>query len=136
MHLAYQCCCCYIVNPRPEGYGSHFVVRSFIHSIYLSIALQRTAFTSSRQLRYEQAKHIDGLQSDGWILLNAFILELWLAHRDSLGTLLKTKTPIVGCPDTNYRFNLYCRTTLGVQRYLVKSLSTLYQSLKHRHLAT
>ena len=46
---------------------------------------------------------------------------------------VKTKTVIVGCPDT-YRFDPYCRTALGVQRNLVKSLSTLYQSL-HRHLA-
>ena len=57
-----------IINPRPEGYCSRFVVRSF----YLSTALQRTAFTSSCQLRYEQAKHVDGLQSDGWILLKCF----------------------------------------------------------------
>ena len=52
------------------------VVLSFIHSFYLSIylstALQRAALTSSRQLRYEQAKHVDGLQSDGWILLKCF----------------------------------------------------------------
>ena len=66
--------------------------------------------------------------------LNAFVLELWLAHCDGLLGLLKTKTLIVGCPDT-YRFDPYCRTALGVQRNLVKSLSTLYQSL-HRHLAT
>ena len=57
-----------VVNPRPEGYGSRFVVLS----IYLSTALQRAALTSSRQLRYEQAKHVDGLQSDGWILLKCF----------------------------------------------------------------
>ena len=53
-----------IINPRPEGYGSRFVI--------LSTALQRAALTSSRQLRYEQAKHVDGLQSDGWILLKCF----------------------------------------------------------------
>ena len=57
-----------IVNPRPEGYGSRFVILS----IYLSTALQRTALTSSCQLRYEQAKRVDGLQSDGWILLKCF----------------------------------------------------------------
>ena len=51
-----------------KGYGSRFV----IHSIYLSTALQRAALTSSRQLRYEQAKHVDGLQSDGWIFLKCF----------------------------------------------------------------
>ena len=56
------------INPRPEGYGSRFVILS----IYLSTALQRAALTSSRQLRYEQAKHVDGLQSDGWILLKCF----------------------------------------------------------------
>ena len=44
------------------------VVLSFI----LSTALQRAAFTSSRQLRYEQAKHVDGLQCDSWILLKCF----------------------------------------------------------------
>ena len=32
----------------------------------------RLIATSSRQLRYEQAKHVDGLQSDGWILLKCF----------------------------------------------------------------
>ena len=57
-----------VINPRPEGYGSRFVILS----IYLSTALQRAALTSSRQLRYEQAKHVDGLQSDGWILLKCF----------------------------------------------------------------
>ena len=57
----------------------------------------------------------------------------WLTVIAYLGrTLLKTKTPIVGCPDT-YRFDPYCRTALGVQRDL--PISTLYQSL-HRHLAT
>ena len=44
-----------IINPRPEGYGSRFVI--------LFTALQRAVLTSSRQLRYEQAKHVDGLQS-------------------------------------------------------------------------
>ena len=57
-----------LVNPRPEGYGSRFVVRSFC----LSTALQRATLTSSHQLRYEQAKHVDGLQSDSWILLKCF----------------------------------------------------------------
>ena len=57
-----------LVNPRPEGYGSRFVVHSFV----LSTALQRAALTSSLQLRYEQAKRVDGLQSDGWILLKCF----------------------------------------------------------------
>ena len=57
-----------VINPRPEGYGSRFVVHSFV----LSTALQRAALTSSLQLRYEQAKRVDGLQSDGWILLKYF----------------------------------------------------------------
>ena len=56
----------HLINPRLEGYGSRFVV--------LSTALERAAFTS-RQLRYEQAKHVDGLQSDSWILINAFVLK-------------------------------------------------------------
>ena len=110
-------------------------VFSFVRSFCLSTALQRAVFTSSRQLRYEQAKHVDGLQCDSWILLKCFRSRVmagspwWPSW-----TLLKTKTPIVGYPDT-YRFDPYCRTALGVQRDLVKSLSTLYQSL-HRHLAT
>ena len=29
--------------------------------------------------RYKQDKHVDGLQSDSWILLKCFVLELWLA---------------------------------------------------------
>ena len=61
-----------LVNPRPEGYGSRFVVHSFILSFVLSTALQRAALTSSLQLRYEQVKRVDGLQSDGWILLKCF----------------------------------------------------------------
>ena len=52
-----------------KGYGSRFVVRSFTRSFILFTALQRAALTSSRQVRYEQAKHVDGLQSDSWILL-------------------------------------------------------------------
>ena len=48
------------------------VVLSFIRSLVLSTALQRAALTSSLQLRYEQAKRVDGLQSDGWILLKCF----------------------------------------------------------------
>ena len=54
------------------------VVLSFI----LSTALQRAALTSSYQLRYEQAKHIDGLQSDLWILLKRFYSRVlfWTKH--------------------------------------------------------
>ena len=43
-----------------------------LHSFCLSTALQRATLTSSHQLRYEQAKHVDGLQSDSWILLKCF----------------------------------------------------------------
>ena len=60
------------INPRPEGYGTCSVVRSFVHSFILSTALQRAAFISLRQLRYEQAKHVDGSQCDSWILLKCF----------------------------------------------------------------
>ena len=42
-----------------------------VRSVCLSTAQQRAALTS-RQLRYEQAKHVDGLQSDSWILLKCF----------------------------------------------------------------
>ena len=56
-----------IFNPRRmrEGYGTWFVVHSFV----LSLALQKPVITSARQLRYEQAKHDHGLQCDSWILL-------------------------------------------------------------------
>ena len=61
------------INPRPEGYGSRFVVHSFVHSFCPPrYTIERAALTSSRQLRYEQAKHVDGLQSDSWILLKCF----------------------------------------------------------------
>ena len=39
----------FIVNPQPEGYGSHFVVRSFGRSFVLSHALQKATLTSSHQ---------------------------------------------------------------------------------------
>ena len=58
----------WVVNSTINSRG----FRTSVHSIYLSTALQRAALTSSRQLRYEQAKHVDGLQSDGWILLKCF----------------------------------------------------------------
>ena len=48
------------------------VVLSFIRSFVLSTVLQRAALTSSLQIRYEQAKCVDGLQSDRWILLKCF----------------------------------------------------------------
>ena len=107
-----------------EGYGSHFV--------FLSTALERTALTSSHQVRYEQAKHVDGLQSDGWILLKCFHSRVmaglpWRLSRSSL----KTKTPIVGCPDT-HRFDPYCKTALGVQRDLVKKPIKAYTTILQR----
>ena len=58
-----------IVTLGTKGY-SRFV--TFVRSFVLFTALQRAALTSSRQLRYEQAKHVDGLQSDSWILLKCF----------------------------------------------------------------
>ena len=70
-----------VINPRPEGYGSCLVVHSLtlgrrvtvvVLSFVLFTALQRAALTSSRQLWYEQAKHVDGLQFDSWILLKCF----------------------------------------------------------------
>ena len=62
------------------------VVLSFIPSFCPPRYREHAVLTSSRQLRYKQARHVDGLQSDWWILLkiNAFVLELWLAHRDGL----------------------------------------------------
>ena len=54
---------CILINPQPEGHGSRFVVHSICLSVCLSI--HRTTENSIHQLRYEQAKHIDGLQSDG-----------------------------------------------------------------------
>ena len=61
-----SCSLCALLCP------GRFVVRSFVHSFCLSTALQRATLTSSHQLRYEQAKHVDGLQSDSWILLKCF----------------------------------------------------------------
>ena len=45
---------------------------SFGRSVCLSLLLQRSAIASTRQLRYEQAKHDHGLQCDSWILLKCF----------------------------------------------------------------
>ena len=63
-----------LINPRRmrEGYGTCFVVRSVCLSVCLSLLLQRSAIASTRQLRYEQAKHDHGLQCDSWILLKCF----------------------------------------------------------------
>ena len=51
-------------NRPPASLWSIAVTRNknIINSGVLFIALQRAALTSSRQLRYEQAKHVDGLQ--------------------------------------------------------------------------
>ena len=46
--------------------------RSVCLSVCLSLLLQRSAIASTRQLRYEQAKHDHGLQCDSWILLKCF----------------------------------------------------------------
>ena len=61
-----------IYTKTAEGYEDELFICSFVLSVCLSTALQRAAFTSSRQLRYEQAKHVDGLQCDSWILLKWF----------------------------------------------------------------
>ena len=64
-----------LINPLPEGYGSRFVIRSFVYSVH--------CVTESiiHFLRYEQAKHVDGLQCDSWILLKCFhsrVMAAWL----------------------------------------------------------
>ena len=57
--------CCYTLLTL--GWRVTVVVLSFVRT-----TLQRAVLTSSRQLRYEQAKYVDGLQYDGWILLKCF----------------------------------------------------------------
>ena len=121
------------------GLSVTVVVLSF-DSFVLSVhrMLQRATLTSSLLVRYEQVFDVDGLEI--WLVDFAKLLafcELLLAHRDGLlVTLLKTKTPMVRQAQALVRYPLipHCCTTLGVQRDLVKSISTLYQSL-HRHLA-
>ena len=108
----------------------------FCRSFCLSTALQRAALASSYQLRYEQVKRVDGLQSDLRILLKCFCSRV-MAGRVTVIAFLDSsedKNTHIWLPRHLYRFDLYCRTALGVQRDLVKSLSTLFQSL-HRHLA-
>ena len=68
-------------------------VYSFIRSFILSIELQSSAITSTRRLKYAQAKHDHGLQCESWILLKC------LHSRDMAGspwrpswTSLRTKT--------------------------------------------
>ena len=70
MHIAKQLAHLYVseVLKTAEGYEDGLFILSFV----LSTALQRAALTSSLQLRYEQVKRVDGLQSDGWILLKCF----------------------------------------------------------------
>ena len=101
-----------LINPRRmrEGYGTCFVTRSFIRSLILSIALQRSAITSTRRLRYEQAKHDHGLQCDSWILpkclcSRAIAGSPWRPSWSSLWT----KTLMVGCL-VAFTFVLYCTT--------------------------
>ena len=63
---------------------------------------------------------VDGLQSDGWILLKCFRSELWLAHRDSLLGSSSDRVQLrkllflhlVGCPDTYPGFIRNARTAL------------------------
>ena len=98
-----------VINPWHRGSWSVFC--SFI----LSTMLQRVVLTSSRQWRYEQDKHIDGLQSDSWILLKHLRAQvmagsmLW-----PFWTLLKPNIPIVGCPDTCMS-NPYCNSFEGAE---------------------
>ena len=68
-----------------EGYGTCFFVRSVCLSVCLSLLLQRSAIASTRQLRYEQAKHDHGLQCDSWIMLKCFrsrVMYGWLTLHD------------------------------------------------------
>ena len=56
---------CMIINPRPEGYGSCFVIH-FVHC-----ATESSAHFFA-PVKVWQAEHVNGLQSDSWILLNCF----------------------------------------------------------------
>ena len=65
-----------IINPRrgTKGYVT-VVVLSFVHSFVHSVhrATESSAhFFAPVKVRSEQAKHVDGLQSDSWILLKCF----------------------------------------------------------------
>ena len=112
-----------------KGYGSRFVIHSFclVHSFK-----DEEALTASRQLTYEQAKHVDGFQSDSWILLKCFRSRVMAGSPwwPSL-TLLKTKPPIVGCPDT-YGFDPYCRTALGVSEKAYQHCIKVYTAILQR----
>ena len=69
-----------IINPRRISARVTVLAWSFCPSVCLSTELQKSVITSTRQLRYEQAKHHHGLQCDSWIL------QKWLRSRDMTGT--------------------------------------------------
>ena len=75
----------HFINPRRIGARVTVLAWSFCPSVCLSVCLsvtelQKSVITSTRQLRYEQAKHDHGLQCDSWIL------QKWLRSRDMAGT--------------------------------------------------
>ena len=115
----------------------HSVGRSVCLSVCLSLLLQRSAIASTRQLRYEQAKHDHGLQCDSWIMLKCFRSRVMAGSpgRPSW-TSLTTKASIVDYLGT-CRFHLNCRTALGVRRHLkkkpIKAKSNGYLLSVHGH---
>ena len=52
-----------------EGYEDRLFILSFV---LINRAIREQRSLLSLQLRYEQVKRVDGLQSDGWILLKCF----------------------------------------------------------------
>ena len=97
---------------------------SFGRSVCLSLLLQRSAIASTRQLRYEQAKHDHGLQCDSWIMLKCFRSRVMAGSpgRPSW-TFLTTKAHMVDNLGT-CRLHLNIRTALRVRRNLNKSPAT------------
>ena len=95
---------------------------SFVRSFVLSIALQRSVLTFGSRLRYEQAKHDNGLQCDSWISLKCFCSRViaGLPWRPSW-SFLKTNLAIVG-------FNLCYRTVIHSYR---AAFSMLLPTLHH-----
>ena len=78
----------------------------------------RAALASSATELYGlSSKQVDGLQ---WILLKHFSSRIMAGS--PVMAVLDTSEDIVDCPDT-FRSDPYCRTALGVQKDLVKSLS-------------
>ena len=106
-------------------------------SVCLSLLLQRSAIASTRQLRYEQAKHDHGLQCDSWIMLKCFRSRVMAGSpgRPSW-TFLTTKAHMVDNLGT-CRFHLNCKTALGVRRHLkkkpIKAKSNGYLLSVHGH---